>query len=277
MTDTDRAQYRERTSRTNQDKQAKGPSYTKIITLQLFLCVLILLTVLMVKQFSGPAFEVLKQSYGEIVSHSATGKLLNDNYKAIEDAVQQTFSFLSNNAEEKAGIQDEVPAFSMHTSSRDVIALSSRRMKAPNGATFSPVTVFGKLLYPVAAGTTSCGFGYRTHPVTGKRDFHTGIDIAAPRGTRIMAAVSGTVHDISYSEIYGNTIVLDHGARFYTVYCHCDSIVATIGARIKSGETIALVGDTGLTTGPHLHFEIRKDGLCADPLWIFDRDGLNVL
>ncbi len=92
-----------------------------------------------------------------------------------------------------------------------------------------------------------------------------------------MAAVSGTVYDISYSDIYGNTIVLDHGARFYTVYCHCDIILAQIGARIKSGETIALVGDTGLTTGPHLHFEIRKDGLCADPMWIFDRDGLNVL
>lgn len=277
MTETDRAQYRERTPRTNQDKQAKGPSYTKIITLQLFLCVLILLTVLMVKQFGGPAFEVLKQSYDQVVSHSATGKLLNDNYKAIEDAVQQTFSFLTSGADEKAGIQDEMPAFSMYESSPDVMALSSRRMKAPDGATFSPVTLLGSLLYPVDGGTVSCGFGYRTHPVTGKRDFHTGIDIAAPRGTRIMAAVSGTVHDISYSENYGNTIVLDHGARFYTVYCHCDSIVAQVGARIKSGETIALVGDTGLTTGSHLHFEIRKDGLCTDPMWIFDRDGLNVL
>ena len=277
MTETDRAQYRERTPRANQDKQAKAPSYTKIITLQLFLCVLILLAVLMFKQFGGPAFEVLKQSYGQIVSHSATGKLLNDNYKAIEDAVQQTFSFLNGNAEEKAGIQDEMPAFSMVESFYNIMALSSRRMKAPDEATFSPVTLLGSLLYPVDGGAISCNFGYRTHPVTGKRDFHTGIDIAAPRGTRIMAAVSGTVHDISYSEIYGNTIVLDHGARFYTVYCHCDSIIATIGTRIKSGETIALVGDTGLTTGPHLHFEIRKDGLCADPMWIFDRDGLNVL
>ncbi len=277
MTETNRAQYRERTPRANQDKQAREPSYVRIITLQLFLCVLILLTVLAVKQFGGPAFEVLKQSYGEIISESYTGRLLGDNVKTIEDALAQTFSFLGDNTDEKAGIGDKMPAFSILKPMRMVSSMSSRRMKAPEGATFSPVTVFGSVLYPVEGGTISCGFGYRTHPVTGKRDFHTGIDIAAAPGTRIMAAVSGRVHDISESETYGNVIVLDHGAGFYTVYCHCQKIIAPLGANIKSGETIALVGDTGLTTGPHLHFEIRKDGLCADPMWVFDKDGLNVL
>lgn len=276
MNETNRAQYRERTPRANQDKQVNGPSYTKVITLQLLLCVLILLTVLAVKQFGGTAFELLKQSYGQIISESYTGKILDDNYKAIEDAVQQTFSFLSDNTVEKAGITDTMPAFSISTPARFTLSLSSRRLRAPAGATLSPIMVFGTMLYPVDGGSFSCAYGYRTHPVTGKQDFHTGIDIAAPRGTRIMAAVSGRVHDVSVSEIYGNVIVLDHGAGFYTVYCHCDRIVTTLGARVKSGETIALVGDTGLTTGPHLHFEIRKDGLCADPMWVFDKEGQNV-
>ncbi|MFA9380112.1 MAG: M23 family metallopeptidase [Acetanaerobacterium sp.] len=269
MAETSRAQYRDRTPRATKDKQNKDPTYTRIITLQLFLCVLILLAVIAVKQFGGQAYEVFKESYQQIVSESYTGRLFNENLEAIEDAVEQTFSFLGQNTDEKAGMGGEMPAFSF--------SLASRRMRAPKGATLSPLIVFGSVLYPVEGGTLTSDFGYRKHPVTGKQDFHTGIDIAAPRGTRIMAALSGRVIKISEDAIYGNVIVLDHGAAFYTVYCHCERIVAPLDAKVKSGETIALVGDTGVATGPHLHFEMQKDGLCADPMWVFDKEGQNVL
>lgn len=274
MTETGRPQYRERIPRPDRQKE-QGPHYIKVITLQLLLCVIILLAVLGVKQFGGDAFERFRQSYGQVVGESYTGKLLEDGYQAIEDAIAQTFSFLEHN-NEGAGAQDAEPASSIFYRKR-VAALAAKRIKPPAGATFSPVTVFGALLYPVEGGTISCLFGYRVHPITGKRDFHTGLDIAAPRGTRIMAAVSGTVTEIRDDKIYGKMIVLDHGANFYTVYCHCERILAQVGARVKSGETIALVGDSGLATGPHLHFEIRKDGLNADPIWVFDRESVNVL
>ncbi len=283
MAENGRAQYRGRSAHgvnsanIRAEKSNTEPSYTRIIMLELFLCVLILLSVLAVKQFGGKAMDVLKASYQEIVGDSTTGQIINENLQAIQQAAAQTFSSFGQPEQQmkQTGMDNEMPVCSF------IRTLSARRMRAPAGTTVSPIFVFGSMLVPVEGGSLSCGFGYRIHPITHKSDFHTGIDIAAPRGTRIMAALSGTVKEIKWSDIYGNTVVLDHGASFYTIYSHCEKIVAPLGARLKAGETIAFVGDTGLATGPHLHFEMQKDGLSADPMWvtqfrIFDTEGTNV-
>lgn len=122
-----------------------------------------------------------------------------------------------------------------------------------------------KFAWPVAGQLTS-GFGYRIHLILGINRFHSGIDLAAPYGTLVGAADGGQVIQAGYSGGYGYSVTLYHGGGFATLYAHLSSIQVTIGQNIERGQVIGLVGSTGLSTGPHLHFEVRINGEPQDPL-----------
>ncbi|MGN1194438.1 MAG: M23 family metallopeptidase [Acutalibacteraceae bacterium] len=123
-----------------------------------------------------------------------------------------------------------------------------------------------KIVAPVDSTRYTSMFGYRINPITNVRAFHTGLDIAAPLGTKIKAAYNGTVSKTGEDSHSGKYIFLTHANGLETFYCHCSEIIAEKGAKIRQGETIALVGSTGWSTGPHLHFEIHKNGERIDPL-----------
>ena len=123
----------------------------------------------------------------------------------------------------------------------------------------------GKYSWPVP-GDVIQYFGWRIHPILRKRKFHSGIDIVAPQGTPISAADSGVVIFCGRNGGYGKMILLDHGSGYATLYGHCSLLLVDIGQAVTKGQVIANVGTTGLSTGPHLHFEIRKDGTPTDPL-----------
>ncbi len=132
--------------------------------------------------------------------------------------------------------------------------------------TSGSVAIFrGKFIQPVS-GRMSSGFGMRTHPISGRRKMHTGVDWAAPTGTPIRAAGSGRVITAAYLRGYGNTIVIDHGGGISTLYGHCSRLYARVGQDVKQGERIAAVGSTGYSTGPHLHFEVRINGKPVNPV-----------
>ncbi|HNX24369.1 MAG TPA: peptidoglycan DD-metalloendopeptidase family protein [Spirochaetota bacterium] len=118
-----------------------------------------------------------------------------------------------------------------------------------------------------ASGRLSSRFGTRIDPVTKRRNsFHKGIDISAPAGTPVYAAESGTVADAGYKKSgYGNLIVIKHGSDMATYYGHLSKIIVSSGDKVKKGEMIGNVGSTGKSTGPHLHFEIRKGNQALDP------------
>jgi len=139
----------------------------------------------------------------------------------------------------------------------------------PDGVTAERPLLSARAAAP-ANGILSCGFGWRKHPITGQDDFHTGIDIAAEAGSPVCAAYPGRVAETGSSAIYGNTIRIDHGGGLVTAYCHCQSILVKAGEQLRAGERIATVGSTGISTGPHLHFELLVGGLAADPLCAFD-------
>ncbi len=124
----------------------------------------------------------------------------------------------------------------------------------------------GKFTFPAPSYTRiSDDYGNRIHPILGIERFHNGVDLAAPSGSPILAAYDGTVIAAAYSSSMGNYIMIDHGDDLYTIYMHASSLLVSNGASVSKGQKIALVGSTGRSTGPHLHFSVRQGGNYVSP------------
>lgn len=121
-----------------------------------------------------------------------------------------------------------------------------------------------KFILPVR-GRISDGYGYRIHPVLKRRRLHKGLDIAAKTGSAVKAAASGQVSFSGTMGGYGKLIIIDHVGGYETRYAHNSRLLVKQGQRVRQGQKVALVGSTGLTTGPHLHFEIRKYQKATNP------------
>jgi len=117
-----------------------------------------------------------------------------------------------------------------------------------------------------AHGPLTSFFGYRPDPFTGVRRFHAGIDIAVAAGTPVRAAIAGRVSDVGYNANYGNYIILNHSDGFQTLYGHLTSASTVVGLSVEQGAVIGLSGNTGYSTGPHLHFGLFKRSLALNPL-----------
>jgi murein DD-endopeptidase MepM/ murein hydrolase activator NlpD len=126
------------------------------------------------------------------------------------------------------------------------------------------------LIWPVPSCTLiTSRYGYRVSPTSGASSNHAGLDIGASQGASIVAAASGTVIVASYYGGYGNCVMIDHGNGIVTVYGHMESIGVSYGAYVSAGQYIGAVGSTGVSTGPHCHFEIRINGATTDPAAYF--------
>ena len=109
-------------------------------------------------------------------------------------------------------------------------------------------------------------FGPRIDPINGKATVHTGIDLGIPTGTQVHAAKDGTVSKVAWDpDGYGNYLMIDHGGGLVTLYGHCSQIIAHVGQAVKAGDVVALSGNTGHSTGSHLHFEVRINGKAVNP------------
>ena len=121
-----------------------------------------------------------------------------------------------------------------------------------------------------AMGAVTSDFGYRNHPVSGEYSFHSAVDVAMDVGTEILAFADGTVRYIGENGVFGLYVKLDHGNGVSTFYAHCDELLVDKGERIVCGQVIALSGETGNATGPHLHFSLEKDGIRLDPQYYLE-------
>ena len=119
-------------------------------------------------------------------------------------------------------------------------------------------------IWPVRGVITS-PFGYRMHPIRGRYIFHSGIDIGVASGTPIKCSANGTVIMSTWYGGYGNCIIVDHGGGWSTLYGHCSALYVSKGKTVLQGTVIGAVGSTGMSTGPHLHFEVRYNGSPVDP------------
>jgi len=111
-------------------------------------------------------------------------------------------------------------------------------------------------------------YGWRIDPIANVRSFHTGGDMAWPAGAPVLAAMSGKVITTGVSRIYGNYVIIDHGNGYQTLYAHLSKIIAVKGQWVSQGTRIGLVGSTGYSTGPHLHFTVYKKGQLINPMTV---------
>lgn len=125
----------------------------------------------------------------------------------------------------------------------------------------------GVFCWPAPSYTyISSPFGYRIHPVYGTKKYHSGLDLAAPGGSPILAAANGTVKFSGWNGGYGYCVIIDHGSGIQTLYGHSSKLLVSVGQSVSRGQTIALVGTTGTSTGNHLHFEVLNNGSPTDPM-----------
>lgn len=175
------------------------------------------------------------------------------------DTLDETEKLIAKQEEEL----EQLMAAQRAAAEREQRELEKRRSpgdepSAPSSGGFGwPLTVSGRI---------SSYFGYRSAPTAGASFYHKGIDIAVPVGTGVIASKGGTVITASYSSSAGNYVAISHGGGVYTYYMHCSSLKVRVGQRVSRGQKIALSGNTGISTGPHLHFAVFAGGSYVNPL-----------
>lgn len=144
------------------------------------------------------------------------------------------------------------------------VAEERRKLLASSG---KPISYDGGMFkFPLASFTAvSDEYGWRINPITGKQEFHSGVDLAAPKGTAIYAAYDGVVVAAAYNASMGNYVMINHGDGLYTIYMHASALYVSKDDVVAKGDTIAAVGTTGFSTGNHLHFTVRLNGAYVSP------------
>jgi len=194
----------------------------------------------------------LQQQNDELLALQATQQAQRDEAQAARADKRGALAAVEANLEE------------LEEQERDLLAQSQALSGVIAGGSSSGGGT-GQLIWP-CSGTVVSDFGWRIHPILGIELFHTGIDIAAPYGTPIKATADGKVTMAAWYGGYGNCTIIDHGDGLSTLSAHQSSMRVIAGQRVTQGQVIGYVGSTGLSTGPHLHFETRVNGEPVDPM-----------
>ena len=287
---TERDEYRNRFRFTDEDEprkknnvkpKTKTDYLIKLVLLQCVLCILIVSGVFIASKISPASFERMREDYGRIMGHDMSAGEFIEDIKNAADFVfvpGESVQVLSDKVE-KAEITESVSVESFEVTSDETgeaVAVGEivkdgsggrdiEKREAAEGTSFAPYYVSVDPVLPVADARITSRFGYRTNPVSGKYGFHTGIDLAAEEGSPVSAAFYGKVTETGSSDVWGNYVLMEHSDGLHTYYCHLSEIYVREGAIIRQGETVGLVGSTGWSTGPHLHFEVRINGVRVNP------------
>jgi murein DD-endopeptidase MepM/ murein hydrolase activator NlpD len=184
----------------------------------------------------------------------------HEQYKADVGQKQKLLEEVQDNRENLEEALNE-----LEQSSNEIEALIRAQQETPRGRARMLKAWTGHFIKP-AGGPITSGFGYRFHPILHRSKMHTGVDIGAGYGSTIHAAAAGDVIFAGYRRGYGNTVVIDHGGGVSTLYGHCSALTVSEGQSVTQGQPIARVGSTGMSTGPHLHFEVRRNGTPVSPM-----------
>lgn len=253
-------------------KQNRADPFLKLTGAQLVCCGLILGLVFGAMKLNAPLFERLRAEFHELnavdidpgsfrfFDFGSAGEKQDDGASTAEaddTATTEKDTF----AADETPAEEENSAFAGGEDLADDEALRAMR--------FSFYESDAAVVMPVN-GRVSSPFGERVHPIYGTQGFHSGQDIAAPEGTPVYAAMDGEVIAVGVGEMSGNYVKLSHAEGMETLYCHLCAANVEEGVAVRRGDVIGFVGQTGLATGPHLHFEVHIDGVKRDPAFLLE-------
>jgi murein DD-endopeptidase MepM/ murein hydrolase activator NlpD len=174
-----------------------------------------------------------------------------------DDTKQQSNAYATQIAQQESEIE------ALLKQKRDSITA-----KENAGETVQVLPVSGDYAWPLpVSGRISSTFGYRSAPTAGASTYHKGVDIAVDSGTKVLATKEGKVVTATYSSSAGNYVAIYHGGGLYSYYMHCSQLNVSVGDKVEQGQVIARSGSTGISTGPHLHFAVFKNGNYVNPMY----------
>lgn len=259
--------FEERENRRNQQKvgenlNVRNEFLFKTVATQFVVGALLVASLFALRSLSPNTFDYFKNKYNSLMKRDITFEEIASAFKNISFVPEKK----DDNIEEKAK-KEKAETTKAGTPEA---AGGEDLLQAQDKTTFSPVVVSENLVSPLDSFTVTSRFGYRENPISGKYGFHTGLDMAADEGTAIKAAYAGVVTETGFNEIRGNYVVIEHSDNTVTAYYHCKKILCEIDQNVRQGQVIALVGSTGWSTGPHLHFEIRINGVNCNPEYLLN-------
>lgn len=265
------------------EKAARRPRRGGVLAVQCIACAVLVLLALLLRAAGGEAFAELRRRFNDGVARnellsalaalwdgdpeSAVSGVLREQNDGIADAPESSAPDSSTPSND-GGTSGDSAAESSNVPSAAGTSPSAAQTAGfapPAGAAAVALTVRGLPVPPLPSGTLTSGYGYRTDPLTGARAFHRGVDIAAPAGTPVAAMLFGCVAAVGESGSLGHFIRIDHGDGVEVLYAHCSRVLAAEGAVVRAGETVALVGSTGRSTGAHLHVQVSAAGTVFGP------------
>lgn len=220
------------------------------------------------------ALEVVKAEYETARSELGTKKTeLVAKQTALQQETEAAYTMILNlendiDAYTAAYEENEAAEEKLQQEINEAVEeLERQNAQNPNNNNNNYTSGNGSFIWPCPAShNVTSPFGYRIHPIFGTTKFHSGIDIAAASGSAVLAVAGGTVVTSTYSSSYGHYIVVNHGNGYTSLYAHLSNRLVSAGSTVSQGTTIGLVGSTGWSTGPHLHFEISQNGTRVNPL-----------
>lgn len=223
-------------------------------------------------KYNSEYLEEMNRQKSEIETAKNALDVQKANYNAMIESKEKTTIILKNTITLQNGYamqlteQEKQIQTSIETYRNELKAVESELVSLAL-ANMDSRYIGGIMDWPVPGyARITSNFGMRVHPITGIYKLHTGVDISAPIGANFIAANDGIVLKAEMTAAYGNMVMIDHGGGISTLYAHGSEILVQVGQTVKKGEPILKVGNTGYSTGPHAHFEVRKDGIPVDPL-----------
>lgn len=220
------------------EKQPKRAVHLSVVAVQSVACCVVVLLVLLLRVAGGESYGVVRRQFQQMLARNewatAVSWLWQDRpLEQVENAAVEDVKASDFTGGESAQL----------TGSVAVLAA----------------------VPPLGSGTLTSAYGERIHPINGQKEFHNGVDIAAPQGAALAAMYDGEVTEVGENDSIGRYVRLRHNGGIEVLYGHCKIVLAQQGEKVKAGNTVALVGSTGVSTGSHVHLSVKVDGQNCDP------------
>ena len=244
-------------------KDKKKDAFSVVMITQFVVCTVLLAVMFIFCRGDSAAGKSIRSQYEKLMKRDFSSEDYKEAYSAVS-------SFIKGERDERAK-----PAENKNSEESESVPMGGNDVHSDNlsvleGISFEKYSTKSEYIKPLDDYYISSEFGYREDPIAGGNGVHTGIDLASGEGNSIKASRAGKVVKAEYSNGYGNYVLIAHDDGMNTLYAHCSKLKCAVGDCVEQGQTIALVGSTGNSTGSHLHFEVRKNGVKLNPAYAVD-------